>query len=117
MESPPPRTIRGGMVAADFILVQTDRATAFTLKELMFVIAIIGLLFAIAVPMWSKARATSQKNACLENQREIFLAVSAYEVELNTNLSSIANNGVSIRNTMVASGYLKSNAFECSASS
>ena len=43
----------------------------FTLVEIMIVVAIIGLLAAIAIPNFVKNRATSQKNACLNNIRLI----------------------------------------------
>jgi type II secretory pathway pseudopilin PulG len=37
----------------------------------MIVVAIIGLLAAIAIPNFVKARSTSQKNACINNLRQI----------------------------------------------
>jgi prepilin-type N-terminal cleavage/methylation domain-containing protein len=43
----------------------------FTLVEIMIVVAIIGLLAAIAIPNFIKARATSQANACINNMRQI----------------------------------------------
>ena len=42
---------------------------AFTLVEIMIVVAIIGLLAAIAVPSFRKAREVSRLNACLNNLR------------------------------------------------
>jgi prepilin-type N-terminal cleavage/methylation domain-containing protein len=43
----------------------------FTLVEIMIVVAIIGLLAAIAIPNFVKSRATSQANACINNLRQI----------------------------------------------
>ena len=43
----------------------------FTLVEIMIVVAIIGLLAAIAVPNFVQARTTSRSNACINNLRLI----------------------------------------------
>ena len=43
----------------------------FTLVEIMIVVAIIGLLAAIAIPSFAKARDTARKNDCINNLRLI----------------------------------------------
>jgi len=48
---------------------KTNRKAGFTLVEIMIVVAIIGLLAAIAIPNFVKARTTSQQNACINNLR------------------------------------------------
>ncbi len=43
----------------------------FTLVEIMIVVAIIGLLSAIALPSFLHSRAASQANTCINNLRQI----------------------------------------------
>ncbi|MFO7822061.1 MAG: prepilin-type N-terminal cleavage/methylation domain-containing protein [Lentisphaeria bacterium] len=43
----------------------------FTLVEIMIVVAIIGLLAAIAIPSFINARENAQTNACINNLRQI----------------------------------------------
>ena len=53
----------------------------FTLVEIMIVVAIIGLLAAIAIPNFVRARTTSQQNACINNLRLIDAAKQQWALE------------------------------------
>ena len=60
---------------------KTSRQQGFTLVEIMIVVAIIGLLAAIAIPNFVKARTTAQKNACIANLKQIDGAKEQWALE------------------------------------
>ena len=61
--------------------LKINRKSGFTLVEIMIVVAIIGLLAAIAIPNFVRARQTSQTNACINNLRIIDAAKQQWGLE------------------------------------
>ena len=59
----------------------TSRKAGFTLVEIMIVVAIIGLLAAIAIPNFLRARSTAQMNACINNLRQIDSSIQQWALE------------------------------------
>src|ERR1035438_5145363 len=82
---------------------KTSRKAAFTLVEIMIVVAIIGLLAAIAIPNFIKARATSQQNACINNLRQIDGAINLWALE------NMKSSGAAVGSAQTVSAYIKLN--------
>ena len=80
-----------------------SRKAGFTLVEIMIVVAIIGLLAAIAIPNFIRARATSQCNACINNLRQIDAGINEWALENGK------SNGATVTNPQTVSGYIKLN--------
>jgi prepilin-type N-terminal cleavage/methylation domain-containing protein len=70
---------------------RTTAKRGFTLVEIMIVVAIIGLLAAIAIPNFVKARTTSQQNACINNLRLIDAAKQQWALEQRQQSTSSPN--------------------------
>ena len=62
--------------------LERSRKAGFTLVEIMIVVAIIGLLAAIAIPNFVKARTASQRSACIANLKQIDGAKHEWALEM-----------------------------------
>lgn len=80
----------------------------FTLIELMIVIAIIGILAAIAVPNFRKARQQARQKACQANMRVILGAIEMYNMDNSAGLPALKDDDVtSDGGTLVSAKYLR----------
>jgi prepilin-type N-terminal cleavage/methylation domain-containing protein len=57
------------------------KQSAFTLLEILIVVAIIGVILSIALPNFLKTRANAQKHVCIENLTQIEAAKQTFGLE------------------------------------
>lgn len=82
------------------VFLRRARVGGFTLIELLTVIAIIGILAAIIVPVVGKVRDSAKSSTCLSNLRQIGLATNMYVAEKNRYPYSTASDGVNWRQAL-----------------
>ena len=83
------------------LLQRAKNQKGFTLVELMVVVVIIGILVAIAVPVYNKTQENAKDNANDANVRIIEGAVSFYITE-----NGIPENKTLDISTLISEGYL-----------
>ncbi len=84
-------------------LIRKARAErGFTLVEIMIVVLIIGILLAIAVPNFVRARESSRAKSCVANLKQIDAAKEQYAMDHNL------SNGAQCQMVNLVPDYLKS---------
>lgn len=81
------------------------RRKGFTLIEIMIVVLIIGILLAIAIPNFMRARETSRAKSCCANLKQIETAKEQYAMDNKlADGDPIPNDGADL---WAAGGYIK----------
>jgi len=85
----------------------------FTLVELMVVVLIIGILVAIAIPVFTSAKANAMRKTCFANQRTIEGACQTYSSQNEMRVSDLA--GVFDRSHLLMDTYIFERPPRCTA--
>ena len=97
-------------------VLKNRKRSAFTLVEIMIVVLIIGILLAIAVPNFVRAREASRGKACIANLKQVDAAKEQYAMDnkLNSGSAAVASDPLTVTgSSLVGSANYIKNAVVC----
>ncbi len=83
-----------------------QKPAGFTLVEIMIVVLIIGILLAIAIPNFVKARETARAQSCVANLKQIDSATQQYAM-VNRMGATASLTGVTVAVLSGANSYIR----------
>jgi prepilin-type N-terminal cleavage/methylation domain-containing protein len=72
---------RSALKEEGLIIMQRKNLRAFTLVELLIVVAVVGILAALLLPALAKSKAKAERATCLSNLRQWGVAIALYAGE------------------------------------
>ena len=75
-------------------IIAYSSKSAFTLVEIMIVVAIIGVLMAIATPNFMLVRETAIRNTCLVNIKQMEDALMRAALDTNVPVRNLSEDGI-----------------------
>ena len=89
------------------MMIKMRNRKGFTLVEIMIVVALIGLLAAIAIPNFVRARTKAQTNACIANLKQIQGAIQVWAIDQGKTDTDTVTQNTSGNTIGVYPDYLK----------
>ncbi|MBU0881797.1 MAG: type II secretion system GspH family protein [Candidatus Omnitrophica bacterium] len=71
------------------MVIRRDDRRAFTLIEIITVVAIIGLLATIAIANFMAARRVARRNACIANLKQIQIVTNTWVLDTGSNANAV----------------------------
>ena len=98
-------------------LMKKKFSPGFTLVELLVVVAIIGILAGILVPVLGRARESAKRKSCVSNLKQLGLALNIYAEENNESFPTSVSGTAKTSLSLLYTTYLKSKkTFSCPSS-
>ncbi len=80
--------------------MKIQKSRRFTLVELLVVVAVIAILFGMLMPVLAKARKITKQSCCINNSRQINLAIAHYIADFDDSIPYVSTGSYTPPNTV-----------------